>query len=1441
MAAGKATAQNAFIMSMEVLGLDKLRAVRQELTAIDRLGRKISKQPIAGGGAATGGTVIAGGTKRPSIKAGGTKTTVAGQKNLFAQADFTTVARRVFMWGTATMVIYRTIRAISDAVSVTRELETQMVQLKKVMPTESNFRVIREGFFGIAQTYGESVLEVARVGKIFAQTGLKQNEVLKMTRAAMLGVNSANLTAAESVEFLISAQRAYNMEIEKTPLLLDKIMKVQANYAIEARELAMAFQRGASTFKLVGLSPDVLFGYVTAVKEITRESPETIVRGLRTTLMKTLRPEGMEAFRKVGITGLGKTKTIFDAYTELAEKLKKGEITPAKMREITASIIDIRQARHFIALMENYDRALGAITDSQTAYNDAQRANLEQMETLDKRISVATEHWKEFSISFVENSIKPSLEILVELVGQLGAGLANLSQTGLGKDVLGGGALMGTAFGMYGISNLLSGGRLGQGLGTLKRGGFKWSEGAGGAYGYGTRMGTMETLGRGMLPIGGLLLKAAPYITIAMAIARVVRHMQEWRGEQALFNVEFQKTIDMESIATKDFEDFFGTIDEGIEKSSKIAQAIIAWEQGGRTVATVKDLADAMRAYGIEVKDVTTLQELFTAAQRFWQWELYGNIERLKASFDELQVSLVDIYSAGAGETLLAPGGLNDWLRGLQNLLPDRIKDMIPAKLDIADDVSKMLIAEVGEIDKQLQGFVQTHYGARKGEIIGFLLTPSEHVSNEVVKQGRELTYKYIKEMVLTKSEFRNLRARLGLSSTDLGERGLEQVQAIVAQVLRDLVPEIAEAEMGSQRWLEYITLISKTLQDSFGGGSDFLNEFIFRLDEVNDSLFDLINSFNTQLKIINATEETMKALGRGYDKGSAQMNLYADTMTKLNQIGFENEEQINKVKHALELVGLVEGAQLREYEKLWSSIGGSAYDKYLEAMEVSDASGIVEGSINDLKSELTFQLQKLQYENWEAIFERFGGTQETLGAVLMDKLGLSKEKIRELLSGTAQEFIADVNDILRIRYIQNMLTDLRRERKIQRLQYGLDVTQALSQYPVDVNTAIRGTERPEDRLANFREQLRLIQTQHDLELETLNLRKQDGKFAAQEGEDELKLYMLARDEIDQKYKMLELEEQSNYALKARTEYVDAYMDNVKELQSLLTNTFSDLESWFDSMFGEKGAKALPFLDLLKGIGKIYSGNVAEQLSQSIVSLFNFETLGNVLGAGNTRLKAYAMGGEAMISEAQKEILAGKDVLQNKSLTIEQQQLDVLRDIYLYGAGAGGPALDGTTGTMEDLDDVGRKQLWATLAAQGGMMGGMYLGGAVGGRSDFVSTGTSLGSMIASKASLGPWGVLAGGLLGGLLGGLFSPKDKVAEDIHEIRVNTNTLKDISEEFINLPTRFTMPVTSGFYGGQSRGGSVSVYVTTNNGKAVVKEIEKAYGSSQNRSGSKHQVL
>ena len=141
------------------------------------------------------------------------------------------------------------------------------------------------------------------------------------------------LDAASSTDQLTAITKSYNVAVEDTSKIVDKLVAVDLNYAASTGEISTALQKVASSAGQAGVGLDKLIGLITISEEKTRQAPEVIGSAWQSIISRI-----SKITAKVDLDDLvdeqGITHTINDADKVLSKYGITLVDTNGKMREI---------------------------------------------------------------------------------------------------------------------------------------------------------------------------------------------------------------------------------------------------------------------------------------------------------------------------------------------------------------------------------------------------------------------------------------------------------------------------------------------------------------------------------------------------------------------------------------------------------------------------------------------------------------------------------------------------------------------------------------------------------------------------------------------------------------------------------------------------------------------------------------------------------------------------------------------------------------------------------------------------------------------------------------------------------------------------------------------------------------------------------------------------
>jgi TP901 family phage tail tape measure protein len=291
-----------------------------------------------------------------------TKRLNTGQK---AAKDFAETlefkARSFAAYTIASTAILKLTGAISQATREAIKFEKELINISQttgdsIQATKEQAKVL----INISKQYNVSISKVAQLTRTIAQAGFSFRDAAKgaeiLARTSLLaGFDSLSSTT----EGLIAVMQTFNLTMDETGKVLEKINIVSKKFAVESGDIVEAIKRTGGAFSSAGGSIEELIALFTSVRATTRESAETIATGFRTIFARLQRPKTIEYFKQLGIAledaqgqFIGPLKAIELIGKRLEELgIRAGSV---KFAEVVEQIGGIRQISKVIPLLEQY-------------------------------------------------------------------------------------------------------------------------------------------------------------------------------------------------------------------------------------------------------------------------------------------------------------------------------------------------------------------------------------------------------------------------------------------------------------------------------------------------------------------------------------------------------------------------------------------------------------------------------------------------------------------------------------------------------------------------------------------------------------------------------------------------------------------------------------------------------------------------------------------------------------------------------------------------------------------------------------------------------------------------------------------------------------------------------------------------------------------------------
>ena len=336
---------------------------------------------------------------------------------------------RVIRWGVASNVVYGSVKAFKEMVSVISDVEYGIATLRQVMsPLESDFEGITTAAITFAKEFGLPIRNVIDSMKVFAQQGLAQADVIDRTRTSTLAANVTTLNAADATEVLTAATKVYGLQGKSTIKFLDAWSQVEARHAITSNDLATALKKAAAAAKTSGVDFDQLNAIVTGIGETSRQTGKEIGTSLRFMFRRLQGEKGPAELGKIGIpvlTPQGDIRSGFEIFGQLAEKWD--DLNQSQRLSIAQAIGGRRHYNSLIILMEHWGDVLDALQDSINSKGAAERRNAIVMDTYAKKLEQVRASLTELQIQFgkfalpIAKGALTGIKLLIELISNVPA------------------------------------------------------------------------------------------------------------------------------------------------------------------------------------------------------------------------------------------------------------------------------------------------------------------------------------------------------------------------------------------------------------------------------------------------------------------------------------------------------------------------------------------------------------------------------------------------------------------------------------------------------------------------------------------------------------------------------------------------------------------------------------------------------------------------------------------------------------------------------------------------------------------------------------------------------------------------------------------------------------------------------------------------------------
>ena len=278
----------------------------------------------------------------------------------------------------------------------------------------------------VAQEYGVTTSNVVAVQTLYYHQGKSTAEVNKLTAETLTLAKISGLEYAEATDMMTAALNAFNIAAEDASQVTDVVSKLAAISASDTGEIMSALTRTASISANAGMDIESTSVFLTKMIETTRESAENLGTAMKTIVARfTELKENIDvdadgtiadfnrvdtALQAAGVSlknTAGEFRDVDEVFMELSSVWD--DLDRNTQRYIATQAAGSRQQSRFIAMIEDYDRTLELMNETQNSAGTGAEQLARSQESLETAVNKLKSSWQELYTNYLSTGIIKNL------------------------------------------------------------------------------------------------------------------------------------------------------------------------------------------------------------------------------------------------------------------------------------------------------------------------------------------------------------------------------------------------------------------------------------------------------------------------------------------------------------------------------------------------------------------------------------------------------------------------------------------------------------------------------------------------------------------------------------------------------------------------------------------------------------------------------------------------------------------------------------------------------------------------------------------------------------------------------------------------------------------------------------------------------------------------
>ena len=172
--------------------------------------------------------------------------------------------------------LYAVIGYIRKMIDNVKELDNAMIDLRRVTDeTDAGYQRFLEDANKLARQMKTTTASLVEMSYQWSKLGFEMNEALELSKASTIFMRVADVGQDQALSNLVTSLKAFRLEASQTMDVVDKLDKLNNEYAVSAAGLGEGLERSASAMAMSGNTLEETLAMLTGAGEITQNLENT--------------------------------------------------------------------------------------------------------------------------------------------------------------------------------------------------------------------------------------------------------------------------------------------------------------------------------------------------------------------------------------------------------------------------------------------------------------------------------------------------------------------------------------------------------------------------------------------------------------------------------------------------------------------------------------------------------------------------------------------------------------------------------------------------------------------------------------------------------------------------------------------------------------------------------------------------------------------------------------------------------------------------------------------------------------------------------------------------------------------------------------------------------------------------------------------------------------